>query len=168
MSLQPKFILRSITATHWHFIQMYDVYPWTMPHLHVIRPMDNEIGHCDLYLLRDQPLHCAEYLSKCLLFIHEPGQDMKQNRWTLKYKSLWTTLFKKWLITASHQFFIPKYDVVHPWNTLQYIKQNHWTLKSLWPTFIMRSIIITIIINLCVTDSLSQSIMFIHQIAFKI
>ena len=47
-----------------------------------------------------------------------------------------------WSKAASQWLIITKYDV-HPLNTIQDKRQNHWTMKytgrSQWPTFILRS-----------------------------
>ena len=66
-------------------------------------------------------------------------QNIRQNHWSKKYKSLWPTLILVsnfgwyWLITH-------KYDV-NTSNILQDIRQNYCTTKcrSLWSTFILRS-----------------------------
>ena len=65
--------------------------------------------------------------------------DLRQNHWTMKYRSQWHTFILRanfwpyWPI-------IPKYDV-HKLNSLQDITQNQWIKKyrSRWPTFILSS-----------------------------
>ena len=62
-------------------------------------------------------------------------QDIRQNHWTMKYRSsdLYLFLRSYWLI-------IPN-NIVHTSNSLQDISQNHWTMeyRSQWPTLILRS-----------------------------
>ena len=57
-------------------------------------------------------------------------QAIRQNLWTMKYRSQWSTF-----ILRSYWLIIPKYDV-HTSNSLQDIRQNHWTVKyrSCWPS----------------------------------
>ena len=66
-------------------------------------------------------------------------QDVSQNHWAIKYRSLWPTIILRSNV-GSYWIKIPKYDV-HTSNSLQDIRQNHWTVKykSCWPTFILRS-----------------------------
>ena len=45
----------------------------------------------------------------------------------MKYRSQWPT-FILMSNTGSYRLIIPKYDV-HTSNSLQYIRQNHWTMK---------------------------------------
>ena len=61
----------------------------------------------------------------------------KANHWTMKYRSQWPTF----ILTSnagSYRLIIPKYDV-HTSNSLQDIRQNHWTMKYMSPTFNLRS-----------------------------
>ena len=81
-----------------------------------------------------------------VILIHNPKlgctsnslQDIRQNHWTMKYKSQWLTFFR--LNVRSYWFIIPNNDV-HTSSSLQDITQNHWTIKyrSQWPTFIFKS-----------------------------
>ena len=66
-------------------------------------------------------------------------KDIRQNQWTMKYRSQWPTLIFRSNI-RSYWLIIPKYGV-HISNSLQDIRQNHWTMKyrSQWPIFIFRS-----------------------------
>ena len=66
-------------------------------------------------------------------------QDIRQNHWTMKYRSMWLTFIQISNIW-SYWLIIPKYDI-HTSNSLQDIRQNHWTMKyrSQWPTFILRA-----------------------------
>ena len=66
-------------------------------------------------------------------------QDIRQNHWTMKYRSQWPTFIFRSNI-RSYWLILPKYGV-HISNSLQDIRQNHWTMKyrSQWPTFIFRS-----------------------------
>ena len=63
---------------------------------------------------------------------------MKQNLWTVKYRSCWPTFIIRSKVVP-HWCDIP--NEVHQWLCLQYIGQNQWTLKYrlLWPTTIMRT-----------------------------
>ena len=65
-------------------------------------------------------------------------QDIRQNHWTMKYRSQWYTFIVRSNVD-SYWLIIPKY--VHTSNSLQDIRQNHWTMKckSQWPRFIFRS-----------------------------
>ena len=64
---------------------------------------------------------------------------MRQNHWTMKYRSrrptfiLRSSIKSYWLISPRHHVYTSK--------SLQNIRQNHWTMKyrSQWPTFILRS-----------------------------
>ena len=53
-------------------------------------------------------------------------QDIRQNYWTMKYRSQWPTFWGQ--NVGSYWLIIPKYDV-HASNSLQNITQNHWTMK---------------------------------------
>ena len=66
-------------------------------------------------------------------------KDIRQNQWTMKYRSQWLTFIFRSNI-GSYWLIIPKYGV-HISNSLQDIRQNHWTMKyrSQWPTIILRS-----------------------------
>ena len=66
-------------------------------------------------------------------------QDIRQNHWTIKYRSQWPTFILRSRI-KSYWLIIPRYHV-NTSNSLQDIRQNHWTMKyrSQWPTFILRS-----------------------------
>ena len=66
-------------------------------------------------------------------------QDIRQNHWTMKYRSQWHTFILRSNV-VSYWLIIPKYDV-HTSNSLQDTRQNHWTMKyrSQWPTYILRS-----------------------------
>ena len=57
----------------------------------------------------------------------------------MKYRSQWPTFILRSNV-RSYRFILRKYDV-HTSNSLQDIRQNHWTMKymSKWPTFILRS-----------------------------
>ena len=59
----------------------------------------------------------------------------------MKYRSQWPTFLFRSTI-GSNWLIKPKYSV-HISNSLQDIRQNHWTMKyrSQWPTFILRSIV---------------------------
>ena len=61
----------------------------------------------------------------------------------MKYRSQWPTFIFRSNI-GSYWLIIPKYDVRIS-NSLQDIRQNHWTLKyrSQWPTFILRSKVVS-------------------------
>ena len=65
-------------------------------------------------------------------------QDIRQNHWTMKYRSQRPTFILKSSI-KSYSLISPRY--VYTSNNLQDIWQNHWTVKyrSHWPTFIYRS-----------------------------
>ena len=64
---------------------------------------------------------------------HWDWTSMKQNHWSMKYRSLWLTFIIRPIITS------------HPLNRPRDIRQNHWTMKyrSLWPTFILRSKVVS-------------------------
>ena len=66
-------------------------------------------------------------------------QDIRQNHWTMKYRSQWPTFILRSNV-GLYWLKILKCDV-HTSNNLQDIRQNHWTMKyrSQWPTFILRS-----------------------------
>ena len=89
-------------------------------------------------------------------------QNISQNHWTMIYRSQWPTFILRssiksyWLITPKYYVYIS--------NSLQGMRKNHWTMKysTQSTTFILRWSISSH------TDSLSQGIMFIHQIVFKI
>ena len=57
----------------------------------------------------------------------------------MKYRSQWPTFILKSSI-KSHWLIIPRYHV-YTSNSLQAIRQSHWTMKyrSQWPTFILKS-----------------------------
>ena len=98
-------------------------------------------------------MHHTNSLSRSMMFIHETllriwskiiGQSitlayylkvwhssMKQNQWTMKYRSLYSTFIMR-------SIFVSYW--LHPLN-IQEIGQNHWTMKymSCWPTFILHS-----------------------------
>ena len=64
-------------------------------------------------------------------------QDIRQNYWTVKYRSLWTTS-----ILRSNFGSYWKYDIytwntlqdIYTWNNPQDVRLNHWTLKILQDT----------------------------------
>ena len=86
---------------------------------------------CHVILTYNPKVRCSYSISNSL-------QDIKQNHWTMKYRS--HSLFILRSNTGSYWLIIPKYDV-HTLNSLQDIGKNHWTMKyrSHWPTFILRS-----------------------------
>ena len=66
-------------------------------------------------------------------------QDIRQNYWTMKYRSQWPIFIMRSNF-GSYWLIIPN-NIVHTSNSLQDIRQNHWTMeyRSQWPTFILRS-----------------------------
>ena len=78
-----------------------------------------------------------------MMSIYPSLQDIRQNHWTMKYRSQWPKFILRSNI-GSYRLIIPKYDV-HISNSFQDIRQNHWTMKyrSQWPTFILRSNIVS-------------------------
>ena len=80
-------------------------------------------------------IHYSEYhvyTSNCL-------HNIRQNHWTMKYRSQWSNFILKSSI-KSYWLISPRYHV-HTSNSLQNIRQNHWTMKyrSQWPTFNLMS-----------------------------
>ena len=60
-------------------------------------------------------------------------QDLRQNCWTMKYRSLWPTLVLRSNV-ASHWLIIKTFDI-NPVNSLKDIRQNWSTVKrSCWPS----------------------------------
>ena len=73
--------------------------------------------------------------SKGVLFIHQISlQQIRQNHWTMEYRSQWPTLILRSNV-GSYWFILPKYDV-HTSNSLLDIRKNHWTVKyrCCWPS----------------------------------
>ena len=71
-----------------------------------------------------------------MMFLSNYLEDVKQNHWTMKYRSV--TFYEVNFSVILIQYL--KYDL-HISNSLQDVRQNHWTMKyrSLWHTFILRS-----------------------------
>ena len=65
----------------------------------------------------------------------------------MKYRSQWPTFILR-SNTGSYCLIIPKYGV-HISNSLQDIRQNHWTMKyrSQWPTFILRPNVVSLCLS---------------------
>ena len=61
-------------------------------------------------------------------------QNIMQNHWTVKYRSLWPTFILRSKV-VSHWLIIKTFDV-HSSNSLQNTRKNHWTVKyrSWWPS----------------------------------
>ena len=70
------------------------------------------------------------------IYVHTSNslQDIRQNHWTMEYRSQWPTLIMRSNV-GLYWFILQKYDV-HTSNSLQDIRQNHWTMKyrSCWPS----------------------------------
>ena len=98
------------------------------------------IGHSDLHFILWSNVRSYWFIipNKDVLTLNSV-QDIRQNHWTMKYRSQWPT-FILWSNVGSYWFIIPNKDV-HTLNSLQEIRQNHRTMKyrSHWPTFILRS-----------------------------
>ena len=87
-------------------------------------------------------------------------QDIRQNQWTMKYRSLTHIFYEIYLcVTLIHY---PKYNI-SPSNSLPDKKQTRWTIKyrSLTYRYLIRSISVS-------HWSIIPTMMFIHQIILKI
>ena len=78
-------------------------------------------------------------ISKYGVHISNRLQDIRQNHWTITYRSKRPTFILRSNV-GSYKLIILKYEV-HTANSLQDIRQNQWTMKyrSQRPTFILRS-----------------------------
>ena len=99
-------------------------------------------------------------LSKRMMLIIKSLQDIWQNHWPIKYRSCWPTFIRS--TVGANWLIIPKYEV-HLSNSLQHTMATHWTAKymSCWPTSILR-------LKFMSHWLINQSMMYTHQIAFKI
>ena len=88
------------------------------------------IGYSNLYLFSSQTSIIRQYNGHTSNSL----QDMRQNHWTMKYRSQWPAfIFRS--NAGSYRLIIRKHDV-HISNSVQDIRQNHWTVKyrSCWPS----------------------------------
>ena len=74
----------------------------------------------------------SKFGSHCLIWKYDTHAsnsvgDIRQNHWTIKYRSQWPTFILRSNIRP-YWPIIPKYDV-HTSNSLQDVTQNHWTMK---------------------------------------
>ena len=147
----PTNILRSDVWSYWLIIPKYDVQSLNnFLECKITGPWN--IDQCPTNILRSYWLIIPKYG----VHISNSLQDIRQNNWTMKYRSQWPTFILR-LNVVSYWLMIPKYDV-HTSNRLQHIRQNHWTIKygSQWPTFILRSNVGSYWLTI-------PSMMFIHQ-----
>ena len=127
-SLTYTYLMRSICGSYWSIIP-------TMMFIHQIilkilskitRPWNT--CHVDLHLLWGQSLGHTVSLSKNVtLIIQIVLRDIRQNHWTMKYRSQWPTFILRSNV-RSYWLNIPNYDV-HTSNSLQDKQQNHGTMK---------------------------------------
>ena len=97
------------------------------------------IGHSDLHLFWGQTSGCSDSYYESMMYIHQIVFKIRQNHWTMKYRS-WGPTFILRSCIGSYWFIIPNND--YPtWNSLQGKRHIHWPIKymSQWPTFILRS-----------------------------
>ena len=133
------YLIRTIYVSHWSII------PNTMfIHQIILKILSKitrpwKIGHVDLYLLWGQSLGHTFSSSENMTLVHQIVLEIRQNHWTMEYRSQWPTLVLRSNV-RSYCPIIPKY-YVHISNSLQDVMQNHWTMKywSQWPIFILRS-----------------------------
>ena len=132
-SLWPKFILRSKTHSPkvWQSsIKYYLRYK--------AKTLDHEkIDHCDLHCLRAKAALHWLIITKYNVKTSNSLQDIRQNHWTMKYRSQWPINILRSDI-GSYWLIVQEYDV-QLLNSFQDTRQNHWTMKcrSQWPTFIL-------------------------------
>ena len=140
-SLTYTYLIRSIFVSHWTIISiMMFIHQIILKILsQITRPWN--IGHVDLYLFWSHGLGHTFSFSENMLLIHQRVWNIRQNQWTMKYRSQWHTFILRSNV-RSYWSIIPK-DDVYTSNSLQDIIQNHWIMKyrSQWPTIILRSCI---------------------------
>ena len=126
----PTFILRSSIKSYWHISPKYHVY--TSNCLQDIRKNHEpwNTGHSDTILIWDNASSHTDSLFHGIMFIHQ--QVFK----------IYGKITEPWNIgqsDPSYWLISPSYHV-YTSNSLQDIRQNHWTMKyrSQWPTFIFR------------------------------
>ena len=138
-SLTYIYLMRSIFVPDWSTLPiMMFIHQIILKILNKITIPWN-IGHVDLYLFWGQGLGHTFSLTENTTHIHQIVWDIRQNQWTMKYRSQWHTFILKSYV-RSYRPIIPK-DDVHTSNSLQDITQNHWTMtyRSQWPTFMLSS-----------------------------
>ena len=170
-SLWPTFILRSNIMSYWLIIPKYDVHAanslqdirknhWTMkyrswwpslhdPQVNVTRQTEVRLIIClscfhnrkvekhffwPTFIFRSNIGSYWLIIPKYGIHISNSLQDIRQNHWTMIYRSLWPTFILRSNV-ESYCLIIPTYDV-HTSNSLQHVRQNHWTVKyrSWWPS----------------------------------
>ena len=126
-SLWTTFTLRSNFGSYCLTIYLYDVLTSnTLP--------DIRQNYRTYYYFEVRLWVILNHIPKvwCLLFIHQLALRYTQTHWTMKFMSLWP-IFILCSIFRSYWLIIRKYGV-YTWNTLQDIRQNHWTVKTLQDT----------------------------------
>ena len=130
-SLTYIYLVRAIYVSQWFIIP-------TMMFIHqiilkilskIIRPWN--IGHVDIFTLRSKFGHCL-IIWKYNNHASNSLGNIKQNHWTMKYRSHWPTFILRSNV-GSYWLIIPNNNV-NTSNSLQDIRQNHWTVKyrSCW------------------------------------
>ena len=111
-------------------------------------------------MLRGTRILPAGVISLCIKIISVYDNDIRQNQWTMKYRSLTHIYFTR-LIFESHWSIIPSTTFLH--QSLQDMKQNRWTIKyrSLTYIYLIKSIYVS-------HWSIIPTMIFIHQIILKI
>ena len=139
-SMTYIYLVSLIYVSHWSIIPtMMFIHQIILKILSKITSPWN-IVHVDLYLF-----FRAKFGSHCLIIwkydTHASNSlgDIRQNHWTMKYRSHRPTFIFRSNVTSYWPITTKYY--VHLSNSVQDVMQNHWTMKyrSQWPIFILRS-----------------------------
>ena len=109
---QRSYTKHDMHPSNCHYISKFTG-PWNIGHW----PSVTLRSHHTRFIILTCDSHPSNYL-----------QDIKQNHWTVKYRTRWPTFIIRSTV-GSHWLIIPKYDA-HLSNSLENLRQNHITLKT--------------------------------------
>ena len=110
--------------SHWCIIQNMNYMMFI--HQIIFKILSKITGPWNTCILWGQSLCYTDPISQ-VSHISNRLQDIRQNHWTMKYRSLWPIFILR-SKGASHWLIIQMFDI-NPSNSLQDIRQNHSTVK---------------------------------------